>query len=218
MENDEQKNTNLIIKDNNSSTSVFKLEYEDQNVNENIEYQKWKKLMLKEYGNNSKQFKCNKDKILFYSSYNDCLNNNYYKCRCPVCNNYICYFCSFNGNNELTKCCIKRNILKPIFYHGPNFIESFEKVSLFILIPFINIYSIVFFFFNAFYNLIYFIKISQIGVLFKIKKLIFTIQIYLVNYPIYSNFVHILYTTLIVNVIPLPIKNFLSSATTGVIQ
>ena len=151
MENDEQKNTNLIIKDNNSSTSVFKLEYEDQNVNENIEYQKWKKLMLKEYGNNSKQFKCNKDKILFYSSYNDCLNNNYYKCRCPVCNNYICYFCSFNGNNELTKCCIKRNILKPIFYHGPNFIESFEKVSLFILIPFINIYSIVFFFFNAFY-------------------------------------------------------------------
>ena len=152
MENDDQKNTNLIIEDYNSSTSVFKLEYQDQNVNENIGYQKWKKLMLKEYGNNSKQFKCNKDKILFYSAYNDCLNKDNYKCKCPICNKYICYFCSFNGNNTLTKCCIKGNIFRPIFYYGPNFIgESFEKISLFILFPFINIYSIVFFFFNAFY-------------------------------------------------------------------
>ena len=150
MENDESKNINLIITKNHTSTSVFYFEYNNQNMNDNIEYQKWKKLMLKEYGNNSKQFKCNKDKVLFYSSYNDYIKNDCYKCKCPVCNNYICYFCSFNGDD--LSCCIKNSILKTIFHSGPRSLnESFDKSNLLFLIPILNIFTIVLSFFNILY-------------------------------------------------------------------
>ena len=146
MENDEPKNINLIITNNHTSTSVFNFEYNDQNMNDNIEYQKWKKLMLIEYGNNSKQFKCNKDKLLFYSSYNN------YKSKCPVCNNNICYFCSFNGNIENFSCCIKNSIIKAFFYSGPKFAnEPLDKEILFFLIPILNIFTIIISFFYILY-------------------------------------------------------------------
>jgi len=124
-------------------------------VNNNIEYQKWKKIMLKEYGKNSMEFKCNKDKILFYSTYNVCLNEYYYyKCKCPICNNYICYFCSFNGNDMFKKCCIKISFYKSFFYYGPTSInEPIEKSALFMLIPGLNIFVIVIYFFVLFYPL-----------------------------------------------------------------
>ena len=147
MENDEPRNINLIEKNNLTSTSVFKFEYKDQNVNNIIEYQKWKELMLKEFGNNSKQYRCNKDKILFFSRFNECMNEYYYKCRCPICNNYICYFCSFNGNENYNSCCIKNIILKSIFYIGPNSVDKpFDVLPLFVLIPLLNYLILVFFF------------------------------------------------------------------------
>jgi hypothetical protein len=151
MENDEPKNTNLIIANNHTST-VFNLEYIGQNLNDNIEYQKWKKLMKKEYGNNSKQFKCNKDKILFYSSYNDYIEDYYiYKSKCPVCNKYICYFCSYNGDKYFS-CCIKNSILKTFLYCGPkNASEPFDYSNLFLLIPILNILTIILFFIGALY-------------------------------------------------------------------
>ena len=153
MENDDSKNINLLIEKNNTSINIFKLQYKDQNVNDNIEYQKWKKLMLKEYGNNSIEFKCNKDKILFYSKYNDCLNDYYYKCKCPICNNYICYFCSFNGGDEYDLCCIKHSIYKSIFYIGPESIKKpFDKLPFFLTFPFFNVFAIVIFFFCFFYT------------------------------------------------------------------
>ena len=37
MENYEEKNINLIIKNDHTSTSVFKLEYLEQNMNDNFE-------------------------------------------------------------------------------------------------------------------------------------------------------------------------------------
>ena len=152
MENDEPKNINLLIANNHNSINVFKLQYKNQNVYNNIEYQKWKKLMLTEYGNNSKQFKCNKDKILFYSTYNDCIYYPYYKCICPICNNYICYFCSFNSNDEFIICCIKNSFFNAIFYYGPKSInEPFDKSTLFMLFPGLNIFVIVLYFFNFFY-------------------------------------------------------------------
>ena len=155
MENDEEKNINLIIKNDHTSTSVFKLEYIEQNVNNNIEYQKWKEIMLIKFGNNAKQYKCNKDKILFYSTYNVCLNEYYYyKCKCPICNNYICYFCSFNDNDMFKKCCINNCFYKSFFYYGPTSInESLEKSALFMLIPGLNIFAIDMFFFVLFYPL-----------------------------------------------------------------
>ena len=152
MENDEPKNINLIISNNHTSASVFNLEYNDQNVNHNIEYQKWKKLMLIEYGDNSKQFKCNKDKILFYSSYNDYIKNYSYKSICPVCHNDICYFCSFNNNNYNLSCCIKNSILKAIFYSGPEFVkEPFDESTLLFLIPILSNFATILSFFKVLY-------------------------------------------------------------------
>ena len=141
MENDEQKSANLIIKKDISSYSVFKFEYKEQNLNNNIEYQKWKELMIREYGNNSKQFKCNKDKILFYSTYIDCVDDPYYKIKCPICNNYICYFCLYQINNNYYFCCIKNAIFKGIFDFGPTSMNKpFNFIYLISLIPFINIF------------------------------------------------------------------------------
>jgi len=154
MENDEPKNINIIISNNHTSTSVFNLEYNNQNLNNNIEYQKWKKLMLIQYGDNSKQFKCNKDKILFYSSYNDYINNYSYKSKCPVCYNNICYFCSFNNSNYFyLPCCIKNSILKTFFYSGLKSLnEPFIGSNLFFLIPILNIFTIIFAFFKLLYT------------------------------------------------------------------
>ena len=154
MENDEPKNINIIISNNHTSTSVFNLEYNNQNLNNNIEYQKWKKLMLIQYRDNSKQFKCNKDKILFYSSYNDYINNYSYKSKCPVCNNNICYFCSFNNSNYFyLPCCITNSILKTFFYSGLKSLnEPFIGSNLFFLIPILNIFTIIFAFFKLLYT------------------------------------------------------------------
>ena len=148
-----KKNINLIIKKDLTSTSVFNLEYNDQNVNDNVEYQKWKELMLKECGNNSKQFKCNKDKILFYSRYSEYINDPYYKSKCPICNNYICYFCSCYSKNIYISCCIKNSILKSFFYFGP---ESIKKSfnNFITLSPYINIFLMIAFTFKILYLVI----------------------------------------------------------------
>ena len=152
MENDDSKNISLILAKNHTSIKVFKLQYEDQNVNNNIDYQKWKKIMLKEYGNNSMEFKCNEDKILFYSKYNDCLNDYYYKSKCPICKNYICYFCSFNDNYMYNKCWIKSSFYKSIFFSAPQSVnEKFEKFNLTFLVPGLNVIIIIMFFFYSFY-------------------------------------------------------------------
>ena len=147
MENDEEKNINLIIKNDLTSTCIFKLEYLEQNVNDNFEYQKWKKIMLIKFGNNSKQFKCIKDKILFYSTYDECINDPYYRCKCPICNNYICYFCSCYSKNSYISCCIKNSIFKSFFNFGPGAIKKpFE--NLISLYPYTNIFLLIAFTFN----------------------------------------------------------------------
>ena len=147
MENDEEKNINLIIKNDLTSTSVFKLEYIEQNVNDIFEYQKWKEKMLIELGNNSKQFKCTKDKILFYSTYNEYIKNPIYKYKCPICNNYICYFCSCYSKNSYISCCIKNSIFKSFFYFGPKAIKQpFD--NFFSLYPYTNIFLLIAFAFN----------------------------------------------------------------------
>ena len=152
MENDEPKNKNLDLANNNASNNVFNLDYCEQNVNDNIEYQKWKKLMLIEYGNNSKEFRCNKNNIIFYSTYNECLKEPPYKCKCPICDDYICYFCSFHGVDDFCSCCIKHSFSKSIFYYGPKFVnEPFNKSRLFILFPAISTMMIIIFFINSLY-------------------------------------------------------------------
>ena len=128
--------------DFDQNENLFKLDYLDQNINDNIKLLKWKKLIIEKNKNNRNLilFKCIKDKVLFYDTY-----ENYYLGLCPICKKYICYFCSFQ-NNSFNKsdiiCCLKRYINICFFINGVTYIKRsglFNTFSIFFLIPGINI-------------------------------------------------------------------------------
>ena len=105
-------NEKLVIANNN----IFKYDYEKQNLDNNLNYLKWKDSFLKEYGITAKLFKCKKCKILFYSKNEDIIKKPYYLSLCPICKHYIFYFCSYSYNfNESLFCCNKRAINISIF-------------------------------------------------------------------------------------------------------
>ena len=85
------KKTNNLIINSELPENIFKLEYFNQNLNDNVEYQKWNNLMIKKYGRKAKLFKCQDDDILFYTSNEDCKSHPFYQSVCPYCNNTIYY-------------------------------------------------------------------------------------------------------------------------------
>ena len=95
----------------NGIDEVYKLDYDNQNFENNVKYQEWKKFMIDKYGNNIKIFKCKNDRILFCIK--DCelkRNISYFK-ECPKCKNLICYFCSYSSSEkDYIFCCLKRGI------------------------------------------------------------------------------------------------------------
>ncbi len=115
---DNYLNEPLEIIDN----KIFKYDYENQQLESNLNYIKWKESNIKEYGNNAKLFKCKKCKILFYSKYED-VKKPYYSVSCPICKQYICYFClhSYIHPQEKDKifCCYKRIINLSFLILGP---------------------------------------------------------------------------------------------------
>ena len=120
MEN--ERNEILInLKDN-----IFNLEYAEQNITNNNKYKKWKESMLKIYGNDAKLFRCIQDKILFFTTYDDCNNYPAFKCKCPKCNQIICHFCSSIDRFNLI-CCYKRMLYKLLFHDGLSFIKKVDE-------------------------------------------------------------------------------------------
>jgi len=93
MENDENKNNNIIEEKLLNNNNIFKFEYFNQNLSNNIKFIKWNQLMIKEYGINIKLFKCRVDNIFFYLKYDECLKIPPFAGKCPLCNNYVCLFC-----------------------------------------------------------------------------------------------------------------------------
>ena len=107
-----------IPKKNEIDIDIFIPEYDGQKLNNNKYFLNWKKLMLTEYGQNAKIFKCIKDNILYCTSFNECITYPIYQSKCPKCKNNICFYCYRNINdyfNETGTCCLKRKI-KCIFY------------------------------------------------------------------------------------------------------
>ena len=81
-------------------------------------------------------FKCKKDKILFYDDYYD----NYFLGFCPICKEYIWYFCSFyhKGNRYDIFCCLRRLINVRFFIYGPKYTKRNDLcncLSIWLLIP-----------------------------------------------------------------------------------
>ena len=118
--------------------------------------------MLQKYGNSARLFKCTVDKIYFYDSNKDCMENPYYSSKCPTCNNIICYFCFRNSTSidmELGKCCIRRRLYYLFHLEGPikDFKYGINSGIIIYLIPFLNmIFIIGGIFYIFFYNMIFF--------------------------------------------------------------
>lgn len=125
MEN-EKKNFYCIIEKNDFDFNyIYNLDYEDQKLDDNIDFKKWQILVLKKFGNNSKLFRCMKDKILFYAKYENCLLYPGFYIRCPICKKYICCFCSYSSNqSSFIKCCRRRAINILLFIDAPHFVNN----------------------------------------------------------------------------------------------
>lgn len=131
----------------------FKLEYPGENIEKNKLFEEFKKRELFKYGKDAKLFKCKKDNLCFYLSKENCEVYPFYYKNCPLCNNYICYFCeriSIVPLENIVNCCIKSK-LNYIFSNsikyikGENQINEISKIEfctsiLLQLIPFFNIF------------------------------------------------------------------------------
>ena len=118
MENELLENTEI--------NDIFQIDYKNQNLHNNIQFQKWKQSILKKYGNDVKFFKCTKDRILFFSSNIECKKYPFYKSNCPLCHLSICYFCSKLRDNkyrEYGECCLFIRIIYMFLKDGFKYIN-----------------------------------------------------------------------------------------------
>ena len=137
MEVDEKFINNLDI-EKPELLDVFKPEYEGQNVEESLDFIKFKESMLKKYGKKAKKFYCKIDKIYFFYDYSK-YPYEHFKGNCPLCNNGICYFCFESNYDE--NCCFKKKIYHLLNVDAMIFLDNtynFTDYLLFILVPYLN--------------------------------------------------------------------------------
>ena len=144
MENDKNDLNNT---ENLLTGDVYKIEHSNQNVDNNIKYQKWKKDMLNKYGNNLILVNCNKDNVIFCAKRE---KKKSYKFKCPICDNFICSFCLKSFNSDFHDCCI-RGRFKTILHDTPECAEGIfvESIEYLLLIPFISFIYVIGGIFNS---------------------------------------------------------------------
>lgn len=161
MENDNYA-IRLNETDNKDSSliNVFKPDYRNQNFENSIEFQNWKKTMINKYEEEGKFYNCSYDNIIFYS-----IETNYKeddKATCPKCNRPICYFCKKEFGRRYYICCL-RQIFNHMHKDGIRLLNSEVdklddydgKAFKYFLIPCIN-----FLFFIFLVNSIFFYRLS----------------------------------------------------------
>ena len=129
MENDGYQKKLKIHKENEIKLKdPFKLLNPNQNIKGNIEFLNWKNLYIKKIGNNIKLFKCIKDNILFFTTNSDCKNYPFYQSKCPICNNFMCYFCSRYAKDSYGNgcCCLIRRVYCLFFQDGVRLINPVD--------------------------------------------------------------------------------------------
>lgn len=147
MEN-ENKDTILQFETNQN---FFKLDYIDQDVSKNKNFQSWKSSQIKAYGQNGKIFKCEKENLFFFVPKSGYFRRPYYQSECPSCHKKICYFCKRFSNEtyRLGDCCIRRRIIVMFYEEGFRFINegyenrtfiTFERGFLLFIIPVISLW------------------------------------------------------------------------------
>ena len=135
------ENTDIFMEHEN----IFQIDYEGQNIKDSEAFIKWQDEMKKRYGNDAKLFKCNKDKIYYYGSIQDCKTIPLYKVKCPICKYTNCYYCSRHVRDyyDYGNCCISRRIHCLFFQSKNSFTKDIEtnkhnyrEQYIFFLIPF----------------------------------------------------------------------------------
>ena len=93
--------------DNQNSITIFKTDYKNQKLEDNINFQKFKQTMLSKNDNKGRIFYCKNEDLYFY--YNDS-QYPYYHGICPSCKRHICYFCKKVNKYTYDLCCYKKRI------------------------------------------------------------------------------------------------------------
>lgn len=163
MENEKEIN---ILDNNNqiSSKSIFKLDYLEQNLDNNAEFHNWQSENIAFLGKKAKLFKCIKDKIYFYTSYQKIKKYPFYISNCPLCNIPICYFCSRYSKNDYPDCCLPMRLYCMFRQDGFQFIDPignqhreynrYKEILILFCIPVLNfLYFCAFIFSSLFYKL-----------------------------------------------------------------
>ena len=152
MENDGEEKQSM-----NNKTIYFKLDYPGQNLKENRIFIDFKK-KIKQRGKDGKIYYCKKDKLYFcVIKENTEINPKYYSYyqTCPLCNNYICYYCrriiSPSMRNK-GNCCVQLK-LDNYFCLGTQ--DSIKKIILSNPTYFIPLFSFFLFYFIS-VNLLFF--------------------------------------------------------------
>ena len=123
----------------------FKLDFPTQKLKGNRQFEEYKYKKLKDLGKDAKLFHCKIDNIYFYLSKEDCKTYPFYYKKCPLCNNYICYFCercTEHPINEKGNCCPKLRLYYLFFVIGFKPLNKFNRDCLTIMSIF-PIYSAV---------------------------------------------------------------------------
>ena len=111
--------------------------------------------MKKIYGENAMLFKCSKDKIYFYTSYEECKKYPVYQSECPKCHQDICFYCSRHEEDDFHEngtCCLQRKIkcmfnqdcyryINPI--HNEINIYLFKQAFISFIIPVIHLFTLI---------------------------------------------------------------------------
>jgi len=147
MENDSssRKTENLIC-----INKYFKLDFPGQTIKGNKNFKEFKNLKLKELGKDAKLFHCKRDNIYFYVTKAECKKGRLYLKQCPLCYNYICYFCERKTKKQIDDflvgdCCVKSKIYNLLFYSGPGNLGSDYETYIWILtlIPLVNLFILI---------------------------------------------------------------------------
>ena len=129
MENEiSQDNKEELI---NITANYFKLDFPNQETKNNTLFEQFKKEKLNKLGNESKLFHCKADNIYFYASKKDSETSFYYR-KCPLCNNYICYFCQRTLSqpmDEKANCCRKLKLYYLFTKKGFEFLNNLENLE-----------------------------------------------------------------------------------------
>ena len=153
MENDDKAKE--LINSKTDADNIFIQDYENQNIENNNKFIKWKELMNQKYPNNGRLYKCPFEKLFFYEERKDG-----YNVICPSCKKSLCCFCLKPVIEAwYAKCCITRK-LYIMHYQGVTFSEleerknshfyDYEKETISFLIPIINFSFFIAILYNAF--------------------------------------------------------------------